>query len=160
MEPDISLILPHLYLGNYTSSINKRLLDKCNIKHIIRIMPEQFSVKFPNISYIQVPIQDEHICSTNINVCEIIEDLCKYINYFINKNENILVHCKRGHHRSATVILAYLIKCKYWNITDAINHIKHIRPYALRRSTCVFDKLLNTCSKYHYVYKYKLVRMI
>lgn len=43
-------------------------------------------------------------------------------------NQNILVHCQCGVSRSATVIIAYIIKTLKLPMQDAYNHVKNLSP--------------------------------
>ena len=44
-----------------------------------------------------------------------------------NKTKNILVHCFMGSSRSATIIIAYLMRYKGYGYRDALNFIKEKR---------------------------------
>ena len=48
---------------------------------------------------------------------------------------NILVHCKRGHHRSGAIIASFLIKYLHLDYDSAVKYINYLRPYAMRRET-------------------------
>ena len=108
---DITEIFPHLYVGNYSTSTNKKILLEKNITHIITISPA-FMPPFPKLfqySYIDA-FDDDY------------EDLTyKYIesNTFIkdalNNNGNVFVHCINGNSLSIAIILSYLVYSKYEN---------------------------------------------
>ena len=55
----------------------------------------------------------------------------------LQKGEHILVHCKRGHHRSAAIVVAYLIRYMKGDYIKSIEYIHKLRPYALRKETCM-----------------------
>ena len=59
----------------------------------------------------------------------------RFIYEALNHDKGILVLCYAGHHRSASVVLAFLLK--YLNIPfeTAIKYIRSIRPSTLRRKT-------------------------
>ena len=43
-------------------------------------------------------------------------------------NKSVLVHCHRGVSRSATVVIAYMMKCKNVGMIEAFNLVKLQRP--------------------------------
>ena len=149
-ECDVNEIIPKLWLGNYKSSLNHNFIYDNNIKFILRLHQNiNFNVHDPNIIktnigyiysknniiYYHIPIEDEFTCS--LNIFELFDSTTKFIRTAIKLNKAILVHCKRGHHRSASVVAAYLIKYKIMNYKNAVEYINHLRKCALRRNTCM-----------------------
>lgn len=137
-------IIDGLYLGNKESASDINTLIKHNIKHIIQVMPTEdldTNHKFSYITYKCYPVKTEYICNENIN--NYFSSSCSHILDAMNKGENVLVHCKRGHHRSAIFIIAFLVNCLNWSIRDAIKHIRKIRPCALRREMCMYNLLFD-----------------
>ena len=61
----------------------------------------------------------------------------------LSKNKSVLVHCKRGHHRSASIIAAFLMKNIGVDYLSSMAYINNIRPCALRRNTCMVKGLFN-----------------
>lgn len=141
-EEDVTEIIPNLWLGNEKSSYCDKFLNKYNIKHIICILPNK-ETKHPcyvegihnNISYIRIPITDSNTCNKDLN--KLYDTVNQYILYALKKKEPILIHCKRGHHRSGCVVAAFLIKHIKLNFDEAIFYINSIRPCAMRRDTCM-----------------------
>lgn len=150
-ENDVDEIIPGLFLGNQKSSYDKTFLKKYNIKYIIRIMPEfDFNKKDPDIMYYHIPIRDSKTCnnshSVKVDYQQMFNQLTTLIDELLERhNGNILVHCKRGHHRSAAVVAAYLVKYKGFSYQEAINYIKKIRPYALHKTSCIMNELYKYC---------------
>ena len=48
-------------------------------------------------------------------------------NYIQNNNKNILIHCFMGSSRSATILLAYLIKYENYTLKKSLEYIKELR---------------------------------
>lgn len=138
MEADVTEIIPGLWLGNYKSAYSKEFLSKYKIKYVLTIMENfEHKYRYNNIMYYCIPFSDKDFCSKNL--IKIFENTSN----FINKSNNILIHCKRGHHRSASVVAAYLLK--YCNISydAAILYINKKRPYALTKNKCITIGLFN-----------------
>lgn len=177
LEEFVSEIIPGLWLGNYESSINNDFLNNNNITHIIRIFEKfefdinnkdnikRYNVKKINISpnvkqsdniylfkyeinnfiYHHFPYRDIDFYQYNLN------NMFNYTNLIIkngyDKGENILVHCKMGHHRSATVVAAFIMKYLNINYIDTVSYINHIRKCSLRRDTCMVKGLIEYYKK-------------
>jgi len=45
-----------------------------------------------------------------------------------NSNAVFYVHCKAGKSRSATVVIAYLMKVEHWSLNKAYTYLKDLRP--------------------------------
>ena len=58
-----------------------------------------------------------------------LDESVELIHNYIDKNplKAILVHCFMGSSRSATIIIAYLIKYKEFRLRDALNYLKEKR---------------------------------
>lgn len=52
-----------------------------------------------------------------------------HINPYDNREEGakVLVHCKMGISRSASVVIAYVMKAKNWNLDVALSYVKNKR---------------------------------
>ena len=144
-ENIIDKILPGLYLGGI-NSCKSDILSKYKIKVVLKVMPEfdiPLDQKLKDIQYFHIPIKDNDTCGIDINN---LFDKCAdtiYHKLMIEKKGNILVHCKQGHHRSACIIGAFLIKYLNIDYITAVQYIKSIRPCALRRNVCVSECLIN-----------------
>ena len=131
-------IIHKIYLGNKNNALDDVFITDNNIKYIINITLDIFN-KYNHIKYYNYNIEDS--CDDNIQ--EYFDEITSIINN--NKNNNILVHCRVGKSRSATLILAYLMK--YENMTlkkslDFVRSKKNIQP-----NICFFDNLI----KYEYM---------
>jgi len=142
IEKDVNEIFPGLFLGNEKSSYDNLFLDKYKIKHIIRIMPEfNFDNMKNHIHYLHIPLKDSEICEENLN--KMFNFVGNYLASAIKKNEPILVHCKRGHHRSASLIAAFMIKYLDVDFNTSLEYINKLRPCALRRDACIVQSLFS-----------------
>lgn len=55
------------------------------------------------------------------------DDTYKYISHAKEKHSKVLVHCKMGISRSASVVIAYAMKAYNWNFETALHHVKYKR---------------------------------
>ena len=139
-ESDVTEIMPNLWLGNCKAAYDRGFLYKYKIDVIITIREEFDQTKRVNgIKYIIVPVKDTHTC--NINFIPIFDKLSSIINTSLKNNKGVLVHCKNGHHRSAAVIAAYMIKYVNYDYLNAIQRIKKLRPNSLKDKKCILEWL-------------------
>lgn len=141
-ENDADLIVPNLWLGNHKSAFNRAFLKKYKIKYIVNVTTE-IPCHFQDITYFHLQV-DRKNCQTSLNH---INQAVDFIRNGLNKNQGVLVHCRNGHHRSASIVLAYLIKYRGLNFNHGINYIKSIRPQTFKRDACMVNN----------VYQYALI---
>jgi len=76
------------------------------------------------IQYCVVAVNDE----SGADILTYLAGATTFLNSLLSKGCSVLVHCQMGVSRSATVVIAYLIR--YWNMTrdEAYIHVKSKRP--------------------------------
>lgn len=118
-------IIPRLYLGNAYNASNFETLSTLNIGQILNITNE-IPIYFPNyFNYIQCEIRDIH----NSHLLSHLDYLADTIHLHLSQsNTSSFVHCFMGSSRSASVIIAYLIKYHSYELDNAIQFIKDKRP--------------------------------
>ncbi|CAG2100582.1 unnamed protein product [Medioppia subpectinata] len=105
-------IINKLYLGSDSPVNDLKTLDRLNIKRILSVKEEPVpdDSRFPHIQYDHIEagdFPDQDLLSTF--------DYCYHlISNAIAKGETIYVHCGSGSSRSATIVMAFLMK-KYGN---------------------------------------------
>ena len=140
---DYNIILNNLYLGNIKNSIDITFLQNNNIQAILNCTEkEPFSPFFDDKLKLRLPVNDSKDNDNMENFKSHIYESIIFINYCLENDKRIYVHCYWGLMRSATIVACYLIK-KY-NLTpnDAILIIKEQRPYALP-TMYNFNEILN-----------------
>jgi len=124
-------VMDYLYVGDKKAAKSKSLLERLGITDIINVTPPKKQGGIHNIfetdtrfTYFRCPCVDSDV-----------EDLSPYfkpcIQFIDNarkKGHSVLVHCQLGQSRSVTVILAYMISLKPWDLKKAYTHLKTIRP--------------------------------
>lgn len=111
-------ILPNLFIGNYYS-INLQKYD------LIVNCTKDLNDSFVKSKKIRIPINDNYLFKNN--------EILNYIHFLdlidenLKNNKKVLVFCKFGFQRSATITLLYLILKKKINKSEAIGLIKNQR---------------------------------
>ena len=134
-------ILPGLWLGDEQSALDIDFLESKNIEMVINCSLEAGFANTPQIKKkIRLNIQDnlkpEEINKMYINLTRVVEAMKENI-----RNCNILVHCKAGIQRSATIICAFLMKYANMSMEDAMLCIKSKKPDVFI-SGCNFEAAL------------------
>jgi hypothetical protein len=145
-EDDANLIIDGVWLGNYDAAKNIKFVIENNIKYIINATYQSL-IPFSFVDYKLLPMSDSDICEENF--LSKIREGAAFINKAMLDNIPILVHCKRGHHRSASIVAYYLMVYKNMSLIDALTLIKNKRPTAFRRMACTLKTLIicehNSC---------------
>ncbi len=129
MMESISEIEPHLFVGDRASASSPDLLTKLRISHIVTAETQPLSdevVHATKAQTFQVPVldlQDEDLLQHFDTACDFIEEA-------LNNSGNVLVHCFHGVSRSASIVLAYLVRKQKLDLPSAMNLLKAKRPCA------------------------------
>jgi len=102
----INEIMPRLFLGDLCAATNKTVLTKFGITHLVDASGHNH-VRVPSISYHEVHVVD----TDSANIKDHFEASNRFIHdALVDPDSQVLVHCFRGVSRSATLILAYLLR--------------------------------------------------
>jgi dual specificity phosphatase 12 len=105
-------IEPRLFLGNCTAARNIQFLKSKEISHILTI--DSFPI--PNYVCSSASVKNKYIHISDMsreNILEHFEDCISFIEDALKDergSNSILVHCFYGVSRSATIVIAYLMK--------------------------------------------------
>lgn len=93
------------------------------VRHILNVTREIDNF-FPGMfEYLNVRVYDDD----KTNLLKHWDNTYKYISQAKNSGSNVLVHCKMGISRSASVVIAYAMKAYGWSFAQAIDHVKNNR---------------------------------
>jgi Leucine-rich repeat (LRR) protein len=115
-------ILEGVYLGPIQAAKNKDFLKENNFTHVltVNIMEKLFPESF---EYLIVKEEDE----PNANLLQHLDNCFEFIEDAKKKGGNVLVHCAAGQSRSASVVIAYVMKTMKMNFKDAYQHVWNSR---------------------------------
>ena len=121
----ISKIVDNIYLsGMY---FVKEQLIELGITKIVRILnKDEMSLASPNhqnITYLSLYCKDEY----NQPIIKCIIDAFDFINSAVKNNEKVLIHCRAGISRSATIVIGYLMKARGMSYNMAYTIVKYNR---------------------------------
>lgn len=125
--PGISEILPSLYLCGAGVAI-PIFLEKLGINCVINAAPELPNTPLPLTEgskpvYLQVPVLDK----SNINISVYFDEVADLIEQIRQTNGKTMVHCVAGVSRSASLVLAYLMKHMKMSLKDAFELVRSAR---------------------------------
>lgn len=111
----MSLIISNLYLGGEADSRNPHLVQDATVINVA----EEISKTPYAEKYIYIPCLDN-----NFNIKQHFERTYNIIDRELKAGRKVLVHCYAGVSRSATIVIAYLMKKNSWTMNRAINFVR------------------------------------
>ncbi|XP_018574338.1 protein phosphatase Slingshot isoform X2 [Anoplophora glabripennis] len=116
-------IFEHVYLGSEWNASNYEELQKNRIGYILNVSKEIDNF-FPGaFDYLNVRVYDDE----TTDLLKHWDNTYKYITKAKDTGSKVLVHCKMGVSRSASVVIAYAMKAYSWDFDTALNHVKDKR---------------------------------
>lgn len=116
-------ILPHLYLGSACHASSKATLQQLGITALLNVSqncPNHFQDVF---LYKCIPVQD----TGSEDIGAWFQDAFHFIDEVKSSNGKVLVHCRAGISRSATICIAYLMAKKRLRMEEAYEYVKSRR---------------------------------
>ncbi|XP_034033657.1 uncharacterized protein si:dkey-175m17.7 [Thalassophryne amazonica] len=130
MTPDaenavISPILPFLFLGNERDAQDLELLMRLNIGYVVNVTTHlPLYHHNSGLRYKRLPATD----NSKQNLRQYFEEVFEFIEEAYQSGQGVLVHCQAGVSRSATIVIAYLMKHTLMTMTDAYKYVRSRRP--------------------------------
>lgn len=126
----MSLILKNLFLGSASDANDFLFIKQNNIKLIVNvtkdIATDYSALGFEDIKVIRIPIDD--IDTESLNTNNLLMSTLRTIKKYIDENKGVLVHCRAGVSRSASIVIAYLMKYHNLSFSQAQNYLRSRRP--------------------------------
>jgi len=126
-DVEANKILDYLYMGTQGTASNLDILQKNGITHILNTAVEvpNFFETCSRFSYKKLNLVDAP------SQCIDIETLNEAFNFIEDakaKGEKVLVHCRAGQSRSASIVIAYIMWSFHWPLTKAYSFVQEKRP--------------------------------
>ena len=116
-------IIPNLFLGSVGCSSNLEELQNNKITHIV-CCASGMENKFPDkFKYYNVNLLDKETENLRVHL----DGTYKFIDEALKNGGRVLIHCYAGVSRSASVLIAYLMKSQKMKFEDALNLLKSKR---------------------------------
>ncbi|KTF91979.1 hypothetical protein cypCar_00018575 [Cyprinus carpio] len=119
-----SRILDYLYLGSEWNAANFEELQKNNVGYILNVTKEIDNFFPESFTYMNIRVYD-------VEATDLLShwnNTYTFVSEARKSGQAILVHCKMGVSRSASTVIAYLMKQQGWTLDQALNHVRERRP--------------------------------
>jgi protein-tyrosine phosphatase len=120
----VTKIWERLYVGSLKDVAQLPRSNPREIATVISLCREKAVLRAPKIIYIQIPIADAAPISR-----QKFEDIMYAIAIGVRRG-NVLVHCREGLNRSPILIAAWMDRCGYADIEEALSEIGKLRKLA------------------------------
>lgn len=134
-------IVPNLWLGNLKGASDVNFIKNKNIKAIVNCTID-YPFYFDWIQQYRVPVNDNRNPQNMGKMFQYLDETVESIHKHIRRNEPVFVHCYFGAQRSATVVVAYIMKKFNLSKNKAIEFVKQKRPIIFF-NTPTFDVILD-----------------
>eukprot|EP00079_Xenopus_tropicalis_P025451 XP_012818730.1 PREDICTED: dual specificity protein phosphatase 10 [Xenopus tropicalis] len=123
---ELTPILPFLYLGNEHDAQDLETMQTRNISYIVNVTTHLPLYHYEKgvFNYKRLPATD----SNKQNLRQYFEEAFEFIDEAHQCGKALLIHCQAGVSRSATIVIAYLMKHTRMTMTDAYKFVKGKRP--------------------------------
>ncbi|XP_060864165.1 protein phosphatase Slingshot [Metopolophium dirhodum] len=116
-------IFPHVYLGSEWNASNLDELSRNGVRHILNVTREIDNFFPGSFNYLNVRVYDDD----KTDLLKHWDNTYKYITKAEQEGSKVLVHCKMGVSRSASVVIAYAMKAYNWSFKKALDHVQSKR---------------------------------
>uniref|UniRef100_A0A5S6QFJ2 protein-tyrosine-phosphatase n=1 Tax=Trichuris muris TaxID=70415 RepID=A0A5S6QFJ2_TRIMR len=123
--PEITCVLPFLYLGCEQDALDVETAKKFEITYLLNCTvtcpkPKHIDDK----RFLRIPVRDDHVERLTPHF----PNVFAFLNRAVKNGASVLVHCAAGHSRSPTFVVAYLMYQKFMSLQDAYRFVKQKRP--------------------------------
>lgn len=119
VQAEIHEIIPGLFLGTQIAAENERF--HWEFSHILSVRDGAKNLTSPRITWKGIDIQDQ----PNANISRFFDESYEFIE---SARTGVLVHCRFGVSRSATIVIAYLMRKFDVPFEAAYNFVRSKRP--------------------------------
>lgn len=119
-----SEILPHVYLGDVSHSGQRALLEELGITALLNVSSSCHNPFQASYTYKNVMVSD----NMDADLISLFPELIDFIESVHSQQGRVLVHCRAGVSRSATVCIAYIMHKQGLSLDSAYEFVKRKRP--------------------------------
>ncbi|ELP85038.1 dual specificity protein phosphatase, putative [Entamoeba invadens IP1] len=130
-----TLIIGNLYLGAVNATKDTVFLKQLNIGAIISIGKKP--IEKMNTNNLYLPIEDD----PKELISDVLKESILFINENIKRKRGVLVHCECGISRSASIVIAYLMKKNGLSYKDSLLFVQSKRQCVMPNSGFVKELL-------------------
>lgn len=135
----VSRVCNNIWLGG-SGSVHADQLQLVRPTLIINATVElPFATLPPHILQLRVPLRDTHNCSLRPHLHWVSDAIANHLHS--SPFARVLVHCAAGISRSASLIIAYLVKHERLSLATAYDHVHTARPI-IRPNNHFFEQLI------------------
>ena len=102
---EFNLVYPNIYIGNYSTSTNLKLLKDLGITHIVSVIPSFNPPFLDKFKYLHIQAYDDE----SQDITQYFELSNEFISKCLNEGGKVLIHCMVGRSRSVSICMAFLI---------------------------------------------------
>jgi len=139
-------IVNHLFLGNLEAANDTSWLEEHHIQRVLSILSTQTFPSYDSSKFDKVNIHHKSIEADDASsqmIAKYFPEAVEFIRESISKEENILVHCRQGVSRSATIVCAYLMSLHTdWSPVETVSFVRNSRSIADPNSGFLFQLLV------------------
>ncbi|XP_053133184.1 dual specificity protein phosphatase 10-like isoform X2 [Hemicordylus capensis] len=123
---ELSPILPFLFLGNERDAQDLERMLSLNVGHVLNVTTHLplYHADSGRLRYKRLPATDNH----RQDLRQYFEEAFEFIEEAHQSGKGVLIHCQAGVSRSATIVIAYLMKHTLMTMGDAYKYVKGRRP--------------------------------
>ncbi|KAM3867214.1 protein phosphatase Slingshot homolog 3 [Diretmus argenteus] len=118
-----SKILDYLYLGSEWNAANFEELQKNNVGYILNVTREIDNFFPESFTYMNIRVYDVEASDLLFHWT----DTYNFLNTARKSGQAVLVHCKMGVSRSASTVIAFLMKQQRWALEVALSYVRDRR---------------------------------
>ncbi|XP_063585624.1 uncharacterized protein LOC134763025 isoform X2 [Penaeus indicus] len=116
-------IFPHVYLGSEWNASNLEELQNNGVGYILNVTKEIDNFYPGTFDYLNIRVYDDE----KTELLKHWDRTFRYIAQVKEKGSKVLVHCKMGISRSASVVIAYAMKAFNMSLEEALSLVKKKR---------------------------------
>ncbi|KAH9518575.1 Dual specificity protein phosphatase 1 [Bulinus truncatus] len=117
-------ILPHLYLGDVSHSSQRPLLDHMGITALLNVSSTCGNHFQSHFRYMNIQVND----NMDADLLSWFPKIIEFIDNVAAEDGKVLVHCRAGVSRSATVCIAYIMQKQGLSLDSAFEFVMNRRP--------------------------------